>query len=456
GDADDVVEVRLDEQDGGGGGVELGDRPVDGVDGDRGEAEGRLVDQHDPGWPHEPAGEGGQAPLPAGEGPGALPRPVPHAGEKLVDAGKRAPPVPPRRAGERPHEQVLLDRHLREQPIPLRDVHEPEPGDVLGGPSRRRLAVEQHLAPGGLQQAADRAQEGGLPVPVRADDDRDLARLDRDPEPADDRGVSIAGPQVVDGEDRGGHEAPPFRCRDPRYTSITRSSASISCGVPSKKVAPWCMTSTRSVSDVSARMTCSMHTTASPRSRIRLISPIVSSISAGVRPPNGSSSRSARAFIASAVPSMSRFLSKTPSGPDSCPALPAMPTNSRVSTAAAPAARPPEPPARRNEAASSMFSATVSELATVGCWKVRATPRRERLCTGTPDSDRPSRSTSPLVGRVCPVITSNRVVLPAPLGPTIPRISPPVTPKGTSSSAGSPPKLLLTLRASRTGPDVTS
>src|SRR5207249_10917208 len=112
----------------------------------------------------------------------------------------------------------------------------------------------------------------------------------------------------------------------------------------------------------------------------------------------------------------------------------------------APAGRLPEPPpAGRNDAARSMFSATVSELATVGCWKVRATPRRERLCTGTPASDRPSRSTSPLVGRVCPVITSNRVVLPAPLGPTIPRISPPVTAKLTSSTARRPPKLLLTL-----------
>ena len=41
------------------------------------------------------------------------------------------------------------------------------------------------------------------------------------------------------------------------------------------------MTSTRSASEVSARITCSMHTTASPRSRTRLISPIVSSISFG-------------------------------------------------------------------------------------------------------------------------------------------------------------------------------
>ena len=64
------------------------------------------------------------------------------------------------------------------------------------------------------------------------------------------------------------------------------------------------MTMTRSATAVSARITCSMQTTASPRARTAPISSMVWSISAGLSPPNGSSSRMADARVASAVPSI--------------------------------------------------------------------------------------------------------------------------------------------------------
>jgi hypothetical protein len=71
------------------------------------------------------------------------------------------------------------------------------------------------------------------------------------------------------------------------------------------------------------------------------------------------------------------------------------------------------------------LSATVWLSNTVGFWNLRPMPssaiagssRRVR-------STEPPNSTSPLSGRVLPVTTSIIVVLPAPLGPMIARISP--------------------------------
>src|SRR5216684_2922758 len=70
-----------------------------------------------------------------------------------------------------------------------------------------------------------------------------------------------------------------------------------------------------------------------------------------------------------------------PSRSDRTAALPTSPTNSSHSAAAWRGCGPPAAPlARRlpNVAASSMFSATVRERATVGCWNVRASPSRSR------------------------------------------------------------------------------
>src|SRR6266508_6243008 len=67
-------------------------------------------------------------------------------------------------------------------------------------------------------------------------------------------------------------------------------------------------------------------------------------------------------------------------------------------------------------------------------------PRRMTACGRRPTMLRPSTSISPEVGRRNPVIRLNTVVLPAPLGPMSPRISPASTVKEKRSTARSPPK----------------
>jgi len=59
--------------------------------------------------------------------------------------------------------------------------------------------------------------------------------------------------------------------------------------------------------------------------------------------------------------------------------------------------------------------------------------------------------TLPDWGMRTPEITSKRVVLPAPLGPMSPTISPGATDRLTSSSARMPPKLTLTPETDKMG-----
>ena len=73
-------------------------------------------------------------------------------------------------------------------------------------------------------------------------------------------------------------------------------------------------------------------------------------------------------------------------------------------------------------------------------WKVRAMPSRVIWWRLRRPIGSPSNTTVPEVGRYTPVMALKQVVLPAPLGPIRPRISPRRMAKFTESSAVSPPK----------------
>src|SRR3984957_11860929 len=77
-------------------------------------------------------------------------------------------------------------------------------------------------------------------------------------------------------------------------------------------------------------------------------------------------------------------------------------------------------------------------------------PRRARPCGDIPRTSRPSSSSSPLVSWISPIISANRVLLPAPLGPikavTVPSRIVMLPP----STARKPPKRRLTPRNSST------
>jgi hypothetical protein len=72
---------------------------------------------------------------------------------------------------------------------------------------------------------------------------------------------------------------------------------------------------------------------------------------------------------------------------------------------------------------------------TCSVWNVRPTPRRESSSGDMPVMSSPANSTAPAVGRIWPRIALNSVVLPLPLGPMTPTISPGPTLKLTPSTA---------------------
>src|ERR1700730_14892603 len=75
-----------------------------------------------------------------------------------------------------------------------------------------------------------------------------------------------------------------------------------------------------------------------------------------------------------------------------------------------------------------------------GIWKVRARPLRQTRCAGNPAISAPLNRIEPLVGLSAPAIKLKVVLLPEPLGPIRPRISPGRTSNDTRLTAGKPPK----------------
>src|SRR6476661_5028203 len=416
-------------------GAQLRDGRVDGFDGDRRQPQRGLVDQHHPGRSHHAAAEAHQPSLAARQRARLLVALRLDHRQVGVDPSQRLATATPGAGHERAHQQVLFDRHVGEQAVALHDVDDAASRDRLGRAAVDTLVAQRDGARHRLDQAGYRQQHGGLAMPVGADHDRRLAGPDRKAQVAHHHGAVVAGHQPADVERRG-HSAPDPLA--PRYTSITRWSRIISAGVPTNSSAPWCITSTRSASATSARITCSMQTIATPISR-------------GLRPPNGSSSSSTSGSVASAVAIMSRFLSYTGSCDAAIVARCSSPTSFSAASPAATSSvrerRPVRP--RRKLAARYAFSSTVSVSAATGCWNVRARPIRQRAWILVPRIELPPSSISPVVAIVCPVMVSNSVVLPAPFGPAMPSTSPPVTLKDRSSTARSPPYSFEMPRASR-------
>src|ERR1035437_532387 len=102
----------------------------------------------------------------------------------------------------------------------------------------------------------------------------------------------------------------------------------------------------------------------------------------------------------------------------------------------------------------STWSMTVRLLNRRMFWKVRATPRATTCWVLSPRSDFWPRVTSPWYPRTTPETALNSVVLPAPLGPITPRISPLYKVKETSETAWTPPKRTPRPASSSSGSDV--
>ena len=81
-----------------------------------------------------------------------------------------------------------------------------------------------------------------------------------------------------------------------------------------------------------------------------------------------------------------------------------------------------------------------------GIWKVRATPARQTWLGMAPPISLPCSRIEPSLGASAPAIRLNVVLLPEPLGPISPRISPCASANDTFCTAVNPPNRLVSSR----------
>ncbi len=109
-------------------------------------------------------------------------------------------------------------------------------------------------------------------------------------------------------------------------------------------------------------------------------------------------------------------------------------------------------PARpRRCAAMAAFSTTLIPASRCACWKVRAMPRAAMRLDPSRSMRCPAKTILPPFTGSTPEMRLKVVVLPAPLGPMRPRISPAASEKVSSFTATRPPNLRLTARTSSSG-----
>ena len=219
--------ILLHEQDRLAAGVHHPDRVEDRLEHLRRQAHRRLVQYHQARVEHQAAGELHQTLLPAGQAARLLPRPARDLREHLLDVGEPAGDQPPVLDDVRAELDVLPDRHLPEQAVVLRHVHQAQVQDLARALAGQRLAAERDAAPAGPQQPADRREQGGLARPVRPHDAGDPPVGHGHGHVVQHVTAAVARYQALDDERRltvRGHRSPPPRPgRDRRRALAGRS-----------------------------------------------------------------------------------------------------------------------------------------------------------------------------------------------------------------------------------------
>ena len=184
-------------------------------------------------------------------------------------------------------------------------------------------------------------------------------------------------------------------------------------------------------------MLCSIRQIETPVALIFRISPTIVAVSVGVSPAITSSRSRRTGSVASARASSRRFRSASVSPPAGASVLGPSPTRSITARARS---RASCTRGCRASAPTWTLSSTDSRRNGRTIWKVRTSPSRQVACGGTPTRLRPRNRISPPSGREKPESRLNTVVLPAPLGPMRPRISPSAIAKESARTAWRPPK----------------
>ncbi len=167
----------------------------------RREAEGRLVEQQQPGPQHQRAADCQHLLFAAGQQPGRLGAPLLQDREIAVDhlhVGGDAGFVMPRHGAEL---KVVLDGLLGEGAAAVGHVGHAEADDVLGLRCDDGFVTQADVA-GAAHHAADGAQRGAFAGAVGAEQGGDAAFRDGEIDAVQGGGLAVIGVQILDGQER--------------------------------------------------------------------------------------------------------------------------------------------------------------------------------------------------------------------------------------------------------------
>ena len=173
--------VLLDQQDGGAFGlIQPANDVEDLFDQQRGKAHRGLVEQEDGGPLHQRPSNRQHLLFPARQRAAALPHPLLQPGKNCKDA--RQPPLELGQVAQQkgPHLQILEDGQRGKDPAAFGHMADALFDDFVGGDRPDRVPVELDLSLSRLDQPRNRAQRGGFPGAVAADQGDDFAPLDRE------------------------------------------------------------------------------------------------------------------------------------------------------------------------------------------------------------------------------------------------------------------------------------
>src|SRR3954470_21202125 len=429
------------------------DGPANILNDGRLDALGRLVKHEQLRTGHERAADGELLLLAARQIAAAPAQHVLQHGEEVEDLGRNGAVAALQR--REPGLQILSDREQREDLAPLRHVGDAEPRAVIRREARHVAPVPEDRALGNRLLPDDGAQERGFAHPVAAEHASDLSGFGGERHAAQRLRRAVVQIDVFDAQHYSFSALALPACSSPsphagrgdshrpKYTSMTRSLAETASMEPSTSTAPSCRHVTLQSSWRTKAMSCSTTRTVWSRA-IVVRSSAVASVSVSVMPATGSSTSRSFGSWASSMPISSHCFwpcDRFAAIRSRCARSPTVVKIASMRSAETRLRQPnsDEAVVRAPLRASKILSATVWLSNTVGFWNFRPMPRSAMAASSR--SSRlwtPSNTASPSSGRVFPVTTSIMVVLPAPFGPMMARISPGSIVKERSLSARKP------------------
>src|SRR3972149_10349621 len=218
GELERVIGALLDEENSQALGVEGPDRSEDLLHDQRRQAERRLVQQEQSGASHQRAGDGQHLLLAARQRAATLMLPRLEQREERIDALQ----IPVESGwiigNDGAHLEMLDNCHAREDAAPLWRLHNAEPRDFMGRERSDVAALEEDAALVHARASEDRHHQRRLAGAVAADQGDDLALMNIEIDPMQDRKDALAGGNRRPFRERRGHR--------PTSRSTTGSSSS--------------------------------------------------------------------------------------------------------------------------------------------------------------------------------------------------------------------------------------